>query len=636
VQFYEEALRNYGIGYYLVGGHAFYAQQEIHDIVNLLRTLASPADEVSLAGVLRSPMFALTDETLFWLAQHPQGISAGLFADRLPPELNDEDRGRAKFATATLQQLRKCKDRVSITALLNEALKLTGYDAVLLAEFMGERKLANLRKLIDQARAFDQSAVFSLADFIVQLSEFVVQMPREPLAATHPEGTNVVRLMTIHQAKGLEFPVVFVPDMNRPAPKDKDRAVWHPQLGPLVKLPSQKDKTVVSGLDLYRQWNIPEDRAERIRLLYVATTRAADYLVLSGGMFKTDFESPSAPWIKLLAERFDLESGRFIASLPIDERSHLPVVKVTSDLPPSRLGSPSSHRQDLDQTIGHALELAAELKEQSAVAKSADVCHRDGFYDLAKPVSVDLAAQRRFSVSRLNGHLQSANEESISTFMFAEADQTSNPTMASAAGADLGILVHQALARIDFVVGSIDGMNSDAIRTIVERCARASHSDAPDLMQTAVEILERFLQSARAHDLANAAAIHRELEFLLAWPSEISAAAGKGQGSGVAGEGRYIQGFIDCLYQDVAGRWHLLDYKTNQVSASAVSSAAAQFEMQLGVYAMAVEQILRQPPAELAVHFLRTSGEHHFVWDAATRQRTIDRVNQAIEISLMK
>ena len=68
VAYYEEALRRWGIDYYLVGGHAFYAQQEIFDVVNLLRALANPSDEVSLVGVLRSPLFALLDETLFWLA----------------------------------------------------------------------------------------------------------------------------------------------------------------------------------------------------------------------------------------------------------------------------------------------------------------------------------------------------------------------------------------------------------------------------------------------------------------------------------------------------------------------------------------------------------------------------------------
>lgn len=105
------------------------------------------------------------------------------------------------------------KDRVPIARLINEALDRTGYDALLLAEFLGQRKLANLYKLLDQARNFDQSGLFTLSDFITQLSEFVARQPEEPLAATQSETMNVVRLMTIHQAKGLEFPLVIVPDL---------------------------------------------------------------------------------------------------------------------------------------------------------------------------------------------------------------------------------------------------------------------------------------------------------------------------------------------------------------------------------------------------------------------------------------
>jgi ATP-dependent helicase/nuclease subunit A len=215
VEIYEEALQRYGIDYYLVGGHAFYAQQEIYDLLNLLRTLSNPCDELSLAGVLRSPFFGLLDETLFWLAQHPDGLAGGLFAEELPPELNDQQRCQVESTAKTLAELRAMKDRLPIAPLINEALARTGYDAVLLAEFLGERKLANLRKLIEQARSFDQSGMFTLDDFITQLAQFVVRQPDEPLAATHPESTDVVRLMTIHQSKGLEFPVVVVPDLDR-------------------------------------------------------------------------------------------------------------------------------------------------------------------------------------------------------------------------------------------------------------------------------------------------------------------------------------------------------------------------------------------------------------------------------------
>ena len=108
------------------------------------------------------------------------------------------------------------KDRLPVAQLIHEALDRTGYDAVLLAEFLGERKLANLHKLIEQARSFDRPGIFTLSDFITQLSEFVARQPDEPLAATHPESTDVVKLMSIHQSKGLEFPVVIVPDVGRP------------------------------------------------------------------------------------------------------------------------------------------------------------------------------------------------------------------------------------------------------------------------------------------------------------------------------------------------------------------------------------------------------------------------------------
>ncbi len=177
VEYYEEALRRYGIDYYLVGGHAFYAQQEMFDLLNLLRALESPCDQVSLLGVLRSPFFSLLDETIFWLAQHPDGLCEGLFSRPPPAEISKEQKNQVEFAAKTLGELRAMKDRLPVARLIAEAIDRTGYDAVLLAEFLGERKLANLYKLIDQARTFDQSGMFTLADFIAQLSELSQASP---------------------------------------------------------------------------------------------------------------------------------------------------------------------------------------------------------------------------------------------------------------------------------------------------------------------------------------------------------------------------------------------------------------------------------------------------------------------------
>jgi ATP-dependent helicase/nuclease subunit A len=605
VQFYEERLRHYGIDYYLVGGHAFYAQQEVYDVVNLLRAISSPADLVSLAGVLRSPMFSLTDETLFWLSQHPNGLAGGLHSHQPVQNLDDEQKRRVDFAARTLRQLRSSKDRLSISELLNTALALTGYDAALLGEFMGQRKLANLRKLLDQARAFDQSGVLGVADFIVQLSQFVVEQPREPLAATNPEGTDVVRLMTIHQAKGLEFPAVFVADIGRETHRGDRTAAWNLELGPLVKLARRGKQAAISGIDLHQAMSAAEDRAERFRLFYVATTRAADYLVLSGGLFHSELDSPSSPWLKLLAERFDLRTGQCRADLPRNDAYQAPAVKVSNDAPlVSSAAAESAPRCDLMQVIEDVRSLE---KRQGNLQSDTDSRH-----ELFDPVPVDFASRRRFSVSSLNGQLEFV-DETASTVPLDDGEYF------TIAPSDFGTLAHNILARVDF------GKPMEFSETVNQFVA-AGDGIAVEHVAAINQMISQFLQSSRAHELGAAKRVYRELEFLLAWPP----AAGADETQ----SGRYLQGVIDCLYQDSAGRWRLIDYKTNRVSAETMPSVAARYQMQMGVYALAVERILREPPVELALHFLRTGGEYSFAWNDAARTWTIETVNHAIEKSL--
>ena len=90
--------------------------------------------------------------------------------------------------------------------------------------------------------------------------------------------------------------------------------------------------------------------------------------------------------------------------------------------------------------------------------------------------------------------------------------------------------------------------------------------------------------------------------------------------------GRYLQGFIDCLYRDPAGGWHIVDYKTNNITAQTLEEEGAKYEMQMLLYALAAEKILKQPPAELALCFLRPGMEYRFPWDDKTRNRVLDMV----------
>jgi len=582
VDLYEEALRRYGIDYYLVGGHAFYAQQEIYDLVNLLRAVAGEADELSLAGVLRSPFFNLYDETLFWLGRHPEGLNAGLMADAPPAELDDEQRRRVRFAAATLRELRAVKDRLPVARLIQEALARTGYDAVLLGEFLGERKLANLHKLIDQARAMDRSGVFTLDDFIRQLSEFVVRQPQEPLAATCPESGDVVRLMTIHQSKGLEFPVVFLPDLGRRSRGSTATVGFTRELGPMVK-----KADAVTGFDLYRLVEEAEDRAETVRLLYVATTRAADYLVLSAGV--QELGAARGPWMELLERRFDLTTGE-----PRDGAAEGVRAKVTTVEPPLA-GTPAGG--ETPRQLKRIVEKARDAARKGAGRVPAHLA----------PVPPDAAAREQYSFSRLSGVLHRHDAGLEAEPIDGGAAQ---PPLIDPLG--LGTLVHAVLDELDFA-------RPEEIAELVGRHAQRHLGDVREELAEPVAMVERFAASPRAAELAAAAEVYRELEFLLPWPP----------GTGKPQE-KYIQGFIDCLYRDAAGGWHLVDYKTNRVTPGTLSATAAGYEMQMLVYALAVERTLGVPPVELALCFLRTGDEHRFAWDAAARARTIEMVSRAI------
>jgi ATP-dependent helicase/nuclease subunit A len=589
VEIYEEALRRYGLDYYVVGGHAFYAQQEIFDLLNLLRAINSSSDLVSLVGVLRSGVFSLADETLFWLAGHPEGLSSGLFASQLPAEISATEAERVRFAARAISELRQLKDQVRICELIEVALERTGYDAVLLSEFMGERKLANLRKLIEQARTFERGDLFDLSDFIAQLADYVVHQPDEPLAATHSENTNVVRLMTIHQSKGLEFPIVVVPDLDRPRHNRAAGVHFDPVLGPLVRLPEgENGEPTLSGYDLWRFVERSEDAAELNRLLYVATTRAADYLILSSGV--PEVGSASGPWLQLLSRRFDLNDGRFIGKLPAG--AAMPEVRVTSQEPPPASRGERAPRVDIEAMIDEALHSPGSTEAP-----------RRGI-DTIVPSE---KARRQYSFSRLYGtlHLPPQAEDDPDRL----AERSVDPR-------GLGTLVHAVLAALDI-------HQPGNCQELVNRYAKRHLGEDPGQAAIAVQMIERFVASPRFAELAAAQEDHAEIEFLLRWPLAASAEPET-----------LIGGYLDRLYRDARGDWHVLDFKTNRVGESGVVGVAAAYEMQMLVYGLATEQILGVPPASLTLHFLRTGAEHGFAWDAAARERAVRLVEMGIAASI--
>jgi ATP-dependent exoDNAse (exonuclease V) beta subunit len=366
-------------------------------------------------------------------------------------------------------------------------------------------------------------------------------------------------------------------------------AAFHPQLGPLVKLPDGHPEQGFCGMDLYNIIEASEEEEERIRLLYVAATRAADYLLLSSGV--KDLDKPESPWMSLLARRFDLRTGELRVKLPAGYAR--PQVRVTLEEPPLPAERGGAARRPS----------LVELADQAAHLASIGDCDVAA---LSGPVAADLSARRQFSFSRLHGKLKVP----LTAAEAVEAVPAPLPTVQVDA-LELGTLVHAVLAEISF------GQSID-VRALVARHAMRQMLDSATEGE-AFRLVSRFLKSPRAAALAAARQRHVEQEFLLAWPPGTQDP-----------DARYLQGFLDSLYQDAAGLWHILDYKTNQVDAATLAATAAEYEMQMLVYALAVERILGQPPASIVLHFLRPGLEYEFKLNSASRRKLLELVNRSI------
>jgi ATP-dependent helicase/nuclease subunit A len=209
---FEQAFRAVGAPYYVVGGgRGYWTQYEVRDLTNLLRALCDPEDDLALAAVLRSPFVGLSMDALMSLTLHAEQADLPLrLCLQADLALEDADRARLEAFLAWFEPLCLRVGEWSVGALLARALEASQYESRLLAQGeAGKQAVANVRKLL--AIALEQPTV-APRDFAAQLELTSRLEQREGNAPTYEESANVVRFYTVHAAKGLEFPVVFVVD----------------------------------------------------------------------------------------------------------------------------------------------------------------------------------------------------------------------------------------------------------------------------------------------------------------------------------------------------------------------------------------------------------------------------------------
>ena len=221
--------------------------------------------------------------------------------------IDDDEREALDRAHELLAALIERRNRYPIGDLLRYAVEKSSYTTVIAATYDGAQRLANIEKLFGLAERFERSGAHLIRDFVKYVHDFETIGSRESEGQLD-DSANAVKLMTIHQAKGLEFPVVIIPDLHRLKPSWEGYFLLDRHRGLTLKVPNGRGQ-MVSGrtFTLFSERSQLRENYESMRLLYVAATRARDRLILSGATKDvTKLANGSESWLQLIWQALDL------------------------------------------------------------------------------------------------------------------------------------------------------------------------------------------------------------------------------------------------------------------------------------------------------------------------------------------
>ena len=550
---YENALERAGIPFLTVAGRGFYGRPEIRDLLNALAALADPTDDLALAGLLRSPALALSDAGLYRLceacdrADRPTSLWQTLRMSAA--ELPGEDGGRAARAATIISDLHAQAGRAPVADLLKAFLDATGYRAALLTTRQ-VRAARNVAKLLADAHA---SGLVSVGEFLAYVVELRDSGTREGEARTTAEGA--VQIMSVHQAKGLEFPVVVLGDVTYNAPP-RNGLLLDPALG--ILLPRKDDdKALPAVYRLGRLTTDDQEAAESDRLLYVAATRAREKLIISGCI---PVRSDGAPgrlggWLGRIGREDAL--GLAGAQVAVAE----------TEPEPQRLDLTAGSTPVACAVYGTGWTGTARVPTSAAQSETP--------VPLPPPLLAPVAAEPAETDGRAAEQDRDPGQR-----VWRVLPAVARPR---APAWVVGKLVHEALAAWHFPDASFDRWAEAHARSY----GLTDAHQLADAITASARLLLRFQAHPLHAEMAGAARRLHEVPYSL-----------------VTTDGRIENGIIDALYRQddgaTNGAWTIVEFKTDHVAdqeALARLLAEEDYLAQAARYASAVEQLLGRPPA---------------------------------------
>jgi len=623
---YEYALRREGIKFLVGRGRGFFQRREVQDLIQVLQFLLSPNRDIPLAGALRSPLVGISDDALLTLSCRPgSGLWQKLshLCENRPSgeDFSPQDWENLALGFRHLQSWLALKDRLGPAELTRKIMEDACFGAALSFGRRRRQNLSNLEKLMEMARRYEAKGqgLPEWVAYLLQQETYENEGEAEPSLGGAP---STVQIMTVHQAKGLEFPLVFVPDLASLISQSNTKSVLAGNLsdaaGEYVELgikayhPTDPTPQDTLARKLMAAKEKETGLAEKRRLFYVAATRAQDHLCLVGQV------DPNAParkqpryWIDWILDILEIEApekagdaslktaaGKAIA-LPVTwfpknhgSGDHDPEVEQILSCEPPSLSTPTTGRCHLEK--GGTL-ISASYREEDF-----------GEADLAEAKSIVAAAleppliPERLTLSHtsLSNYLDCPFKFYLSERLRIPEERAGpgeiDPKVPIQGGKETpkrmeallrGRIIHQLLEE-GYPTAAIDQRLVQLLADIPP-CARRSKLKAEIL-----EHLKRLEADPEFRKLPRTGRnVYRERPFR------------------VNLEGVCLEGYIDLLYYDQdAKAWIVIDYKTGEAPDEdegklQLKIEQERYDFQLACYCLAASRILGEPVVSAGIMF---------------------------------
>lgn len=618
-----QALQEGGIPSYAEQSGGYFAAVEVQVMLALLRCIDNPEQDLAMAAVLRSPLVGLDETALAGVRLAGDGTlwqNLPAFVASLPDGV-DEKEDLQQFMAA-FDSWRTYSRRHGVAELLQRLYDDTAYVDFVGAMPGGDVRQANLKALYDRARQYEEAGFRGLFRYLQLMDKMKEDGLDLAPAKVVSEKEDVVRIMSIHKSKGLEFPVVFVADMGKAFNRrdTQDQILFHNRLGIGLKQYDPEWRMsyptlIWSGIAAQLRW---EGTAEEERILYVAMTRARDQLILTGH-----------------SSHIDRDWQRWTSRLnPAQAKSYFDWVMPAALAPfgakaDADYARPGAAWQDAVWQVRIARAVPAGTVEEGAydgeprleALRRGDLTGTPApswldeqlSWQYAYPQAVRTAA--KFSVSEVKRRYQELHSDELQD----EADLSVPaaaviPTApgeddafaalppwlageeAAVSGAQRGTALHKAL---QYITPAAD-QTTATLRREIDAFVRQGLLSREEAKLVYVPVLAAFCQSDIGRRMAESPELHRE------YPFTVLLAGGDPLSETETGEQILIQGVIDCLFRE-DDAWILVDYKSDRLETA--DAFRSRYAVQLALYKRAVEQITHRPVEETYIYSLHLQQE---------------------------